>query len=138
MRILVDVEGCTPTRANASDAGWDLRASEQRTLAPGERALIDVGIRVAVEDGQMARILPRSGLAVKSGIDTLAGVVDAGYRGPVKVALMNHGSESFVVNVGDRIAQLVVMQIDSSEAEFVDSLEDTERSDGGFGSSGTN
>lgn len=136
MRIEVTHEGCKPTRANQDDAGWDLRASEPDLLLVGDRKLVDVGIRVAIPPGQAGFIKPRSGLAVKSGIDTMAGVIDAGYRGPVKVLLINHGKQTFAFEQGDRIAQLVVMHIDTADAVFVDSLEETDRGQGGFGSSG--
>jgi dUTP pyrophosphatase len=123
-------------------AGCDLRAAipEDRpvTLAPGERATVPTGIAVALPFGWEAQVRPRSGLAAKWGVTCLnaPGTIDADYRGEVKVILVNHGDDDFIVRRGDRIAQLVVAPVVQARLEESAALEDTERSDGGFGSTG--
>lgn len=136
IKFSVEDEYLRPSKANPGDAGWDLRASEDTLIRPGFRSLVPTGAAVELPDGTAGFIWPRSGLAVKHGIDVLAGLIDSGYRGEIKVALVNHGAEAFVIERGDRIAQLVVAPINTDEAEFVDELNDSERSDKGFGSSG--
>lgn len=118
----------------------DIRAALESSieLAPGERKLIPTGLQMAIPVGLEAQIRPRSGLAIKHGITMLnsPGTIDADYRGEVKVIAINHGSETFVINHGDRIAQVViapVVQVDSIE---VKELDDTVRGEGGFGSTG--
>lgn len=136
MRIQVLTDGCEPSKANQDDAGWDLRAADHGVINPGQWTPVATGIKVAVAPGQAAFIKPRSGLAVRHGIDVLAGVIDAGYRGEVAAVLINHGDTVFTYEKFDRIAQLVVMHIDTSDAVVVESLEETDRGDLGFGSSG--
>lgn len=124
-------------RANPSDAGLDLCSSEDHTIHPGQRAAIPTGIAVEIPEGYYGRVAPRSGLAVKHGIDVLAGVVDSGYRGEIKVVLINTDSKnSFDVRRGDRIAQLIIERHYNFELEEVDSLSDSARGSSGFGSSG--
>ena len=127
-----------PGFAHPGDAGADLRSAEALTIAPGGRALVATGISMAIPEGHGGFVLPRSGLAVRHGVTVLnaPGLVDAGYRGELKVALINHGSESFEIHVGDRIAQLVVMAVAAPEYDVADTLETTERGSGGFGSTG--
>lgn len=128
-----------PTRAHADDAGYDLRACEAATLPPGGRASVGTGIAVAIPDGHAGLVLPRSGLAARHGISLVnaPGLIDAGYRGEVRVLLLNTDREtSFEVTPGDRIAQLVIVRHDASELIEVDSLEETARGAGGFGSTG--
>ncbi len=129
--------GALPEYASASAAGADLRASQAVTLAPGERALVPTGVRVALPDGHVGLIWPRSGLAVRHGLDTLAGVIDADYRGEVRVALVNHGSEPLTLAAGERIAQLLVQPIARVAFVRVDALDETARGAAGFGSTGT-
>jgi dUTP pyrophosphatase len=131
-----------PERAYAGDAGYDLAAAENLVLAPGERAVIRTGIAIAVPDGYAGLVLPRSGLAVRHGISLVnaPGLIDPGYRGELMVPLINHDrEETFEVETGMRIAQLVLVR--AAEARFV-SVELLEegadgRGEGGFGSSGT-
>jgi dUTP pyrophosphatase len=124
-----------PIRQSKGAAGYDLCALQGKTLLPGQRALLPTGI--AVDLGGMTGIIkPRSGLAVKHGIDVLAGVIDSDYRGEVKVCLINHGDQPFVVTPGDRIAQLVIVRPAEEAFELVDDLDATSRGDGGFGSTG--
>jgi dUTP pyrophosphatase len=131
-----------PERAYAGDAGYDLAAAENLVLAPGERAAIRTGVAIAVPDGYAGLVLPRSGLAVRHGISLVnaPGLIDPGYRGELMVPLINHDrEETFEVETGMRIAQLVLVR--AAEARFV-SVELLEegadgRGEGGFGSSGT-
>lgn len=130
-----------PRRGRPGDAGMDLYSCEALRILPGDRALIDIGVVIEIPGDCYARIAPRSGLAVKHGIQVGAGVVDSTYRGNIKVLLFNLGHDTFEVNVGDRIAQIVFEKIYScaSFTEVVDAgyLSNTIRGDGGFGSSGT-
>lgn len=127
-----------PSYATAGSAGLDLRSAENLTLKPGTRALVATGIAIALPDHHEAQVRPRSGLAVKHGITVLnsPGTIDADYRGEIKVPLINLGSEEFIVNRGDRIAQMVVAPVTTAELVEVESLEETVRGAGGFGSSG--
>lgn len=130
-----------PKKAKTDDAGWDLSADlglgEELTIYPGRRAVIPTNIAVACPSGTYMRIAPRSGLAVKHGIDTLAGVVDAGYRDGIGVVLLNTGDSLFVIKHGDRIAQgIVEMLAPISSMEIVDELPSSDRGTGGFGSTG--
>jgi dUTP pyrophosphatase len=127
-----------PAFAHAGDAGADLAAGEAVTIPSGEWALVSTGISMAIPEGYGGFVLPRSGLAVRAGVTVLnaPGLIDAGYRGDFKVALINHGPEDFEIVVGDRIAQLVIMAVARPEYQAVDVLEDTARGSGGFGSTG--
>ncbi len=142
--ISVDPEGEgleLPAYATAGAAGMDLRAAvaEEMTLGPGERALVPTGIRIAVPPGYEAQVRPRSGLALKHGITLLnaPGTIDADYRGPLGVIMANMGADPFVIQRGDRIAQLVIAPVVQAELEQVSELPDTARGDGGFGHTGT-
>lgn len=125
-----------PVRGSEQAAGLDLCSDQQYRIAPGARQLISTGIAVEIPAGYYGRIAPRSGLAVKNGIDVGAGVVDSDYRGEVKVLLFNFGSEEFVVNVGDRIAQFIIEPYSSVSVVETKVLETTDRGQGGFGSTG--
>jgi dUTP pyrophosphatase len=128
-----------PVFAHPTDAGADLHSIENATLQPGERAVIATGIALALPDGYAAFVQPRSGLAAKNGISMVntPGTVDAGYRGELKVILINHDlCEAFTVQKGDRIAQLVVQKIEQPAFQEVDELSDADRGDNGFGSTG--
>jgi dUTP pyrophosphatase len=125
-----------PARASQHDAGADLFCLEGFTLAPGERKLIPTGLAIEVPPGYYGRVGPRSGLAVKQGIDTMAGIVDSGYRGHLQVLLINLGRDPISFEAGARIAQLVIERIAVCDFEWAEELSDTERGAGGFGSSG--
>jgi dUTP pyrophosphatase len=128
-----------PSRAHHGDAGYDLYAAEAATLAPGERASVGTGIAVAIPDGWAGLVLPRSGLAAKHGITlpNAPGLIDSGYRGEVRVLLLNTDpSEAFEISPGDRIAQLLLVRHETPELIEVESLDETARGVGGFGSSG--
>ena len=131
-----------PTYATAGSAGMDLRACIDTTvqIKPGETLLIPTGISIYIEDpGLAATILPRSGLGHKHGIvlGNLVGLIDSDYQGPLMVSLWNRGSENFEVNVGDRIAQLVIVPIVQTEFEIVEEFTASDRGEGGFGHTGT-
>ncbi len=128
-----------PVRAHADDAGLDLHAVEPASLGPGERASIGTGVAVAVPDGHAGLVLPRSGLAARHGIALVnaPGLVDSGFRGELRVLLLNTDREAtFEVSPGDRIAQLVLVRHASPEPEEVSSLDETARGAAGFGSTG--
>ena len=127
-----------PSYATPASAGVDLCAVEKCVLQPGERALIPTGISVSLPVGYEAQVRPRSGLALKYGITlpNSPGTIDADYRGEIKVILLNLGDTSFVVEIGDRIAQMIVAPVCQVEWAEVDSLDETRRSSGGFGSTG--
>lgn len=129
-----------PSFATPLSAGMDVRAAltESVIIQPGERALIPTGLQLAIPVGYEVQVRPRSGLAIKNGITMLnsPGTIDADYRGEVKVIAINHGTEPFRVQHGDRIAQLVVAAVIQPIVIESDVLEDTERGEGGFGSTG--
>jgi dUTP pyrophosphatase len=127
-----------PSRAYAGDAGLDLSACERVELGPGERATVGTGLAVAIPDGYAGYVQPRSGLAAKHGITIVntPGLVDSGYRGELKVILLNTDAHApFVVEPGMRIAQLVLLQVPPVEPVEVAELPSTERGERGFGSS---
>ena len=125
-----------PSKGSADAAGFDLFAAESILVPPGGRASVKTDIQVAVPPGCYGRIAPRSGLALRHGIATLAGVVDADYRGNVIVLLQNHGGSEFQVSCGDRVAQLILEKFQVAQLEEVSSLAATARATGGFGSTG--
>lgn len=124
--------------AQPGDAGVDLRAAQSAKLAPGERLLIGTGIAVAIPQGYAGFVQPRSGMAVKKGLGVLnsPGLIDSGYRGELKVIVINLSSELLAVERGDRIAQLVVLPVPPVVYEEVEQLPDSSRGAGGFGSTG--
>lgn len=128
----------TPTKGSALAAGYDLYSSEEATVPAKGQAMVATDISVIVPVGTYGRVAPRSGLAVKHGISTGAGVVDADYRGEVKVVLFNHSDKDFSIAKGDRIAQLVLEKIVNAEIQEItaEELDNTERGAGGFGSTG--
>ena len=133
---LVDAGGSLPEYASAGAAGADLRASEAVEIAPGGRATVPTGVRLQIPPGHVGLVWPRSGLAVRHGIDTLAGVIDSDYRGEVRVVLVNHGDEPFCIAPGDRVAQLLVQRVERAAFTAAAGIEDTDRGGGGFGSTG--
>jgi dUTP pyrophosphatase len=136
----LDPRAVLPTRSHPGDAGLDLRAVEGGTLAPGERAGVGTGIAVEIPHGQGGLVLPRSGLAARHGIALVnaPGLIDAGYRGELRVLLLNTDSaESFTWSAGDRIAQLVLVEVGLGEVMEVAELQESVRGAGGFGSSGS-
>ncbi|MDQ1128575.1 dUTP diphosphatase [Microbacterium sp. SORGH_AS_0888] len=133
------IASAVPVYAHPGDAGADLTSAEAVRIEPGHRALVGTGVRIALPEGYAAFVVPRSGLAARHGITVLnsPGTVDAGYRGELKVALLNTDlSEPYDIAVGDRIAQLIVMPVPPVRFVPVDELPDSVRGEGGFGSTG--
>lgn len=136
---LLDPELPAPAYAKPGDAGADLRSRVDFELEPGERALVPTGVAIALPEGYVGLVHPRSGLATKNGITIVnaPGTVDSGYRGELMVTLLNTDkTKSFHVQRGDRIAQLVIQKYEHATFTVVDELEQTERGSSGFGSSG--
>jgi dUTP pyrophosphatase len=136
----LDERALLPTRAHDADAGLDLYSLEEAVLEPGERAALSTGIAVEIPHGQAGLVLPRSGLAARHGIALVnaPGLIDAGYRGEIRVLLLNTDRVSaFTVARGDRIAQLVLVRVEAPEIVEVEALAGSERGAGGFGSSGS-
>ena len=125
-----------PTRGSEVAAGWDLYASQQTVVPARGKAIIATDIAIAVPVGYYGRVAPRSGMAWKKHTDIGAGVIDADYRGPVGVVMFNHSDEDLLIEVEDRVAQLVIEQISMAPLTEVESLDDTERGEGGYGSTG--
>lgn len=128
-----------PSYAQPGDAGADLKAAEGCVLQPGERALVGTGVKVAIPDGYVGLITPRSGLAARSGLSIVnsPGVIDSGYRGELKVALINlDPRQPVALAAGDRIAQLLILPIVTAVFEPVGALDETPRGSGGYGSTG--
>jgi dUTP pyrophosphatase len=128
-----------PVRAHDDDAGFDLHAAEPARLAPGQRASVGTGIALAVPDGHAGFVLPRSGLAARHGISVVnaPGLIDAGYRGELRVLLLNTDRDRpFEIAPGDRIAQLVIVRVEGPSVEEATELDPTPRGAGGFGSTG--
>jgi len=135
----LDPRATLPTRAYPGDAGLDLYALVDGTLDPGARASIRTGVAVEIPDGYAGLVLPRSGIAARSGISLVnaPGLIDAGYRGELQVLLLNTDRETpFSIAAADRIAQLVLVRVEAPPVVEVDTLSDSERGAGGFGSSG--
>jgi dUTP pyrophosphatase len=133
----LDAEGIEPPEyAHPGDAGFDLRASEELVIPAGGKVLAPTAIRLAIPAGYVGLVWDRSGLAAKHGIHCLAGVIDSGYRGEVKVVLQNLDGEDFTIEKGMRIAQLLIQPVAGAQLVRVQSLEDSSRGEGGFGSTG--
>lgn len=136
--LRLDKELPVPRNAHIGDAAVDLHSRVNLTLQPGERSAVPTGIAVSIPEGFAGLVLPRSGHANRHGIGVVngPGLIDSGYRGEISVLLINHGHDEVSFARGDRIAQLAIVPVPSVEWTEVDSLDDTERGDGGFGSSG--
>jgi dUTP pyrophosphatase len=133
--------GHVPVYAHPGDAGADLRAAEAVDLAPGQRATVGTGVSIALPDGYAAFVVPRSGLAMKHGITIVnsPGTVDAGYRGEIRVTLLNtDATETYSVAIGDRIAQIIVQPVVRARFVEVEKLPGSQRGEAGFGSTGYN
>lgn len=149
MRVKLDPGAFMPERAHDTDAGLDLRAMEDKVVPAGGSAVFDTGVHLELPSLWVAPdstpefrtktvgfIKSRSGLMMNCGVVSLGGVVDMGFTGSIRVKLYNHGTEDYHVKRGDKISQLVILPILTPSLELVDELEDTERGDGGFGSTG--
>jgi dUTP pyrophosphatase len=134
---LLSNEAKAPTKANQDDAGWDLYSTQDVCIKPGHRQVVSTGIAIAIPPGYVGLIWPRSGLSVKNGCDILAGVIDAGYRGEIKVCIQNCDPTNDInLSKGAKIAQILFQEIPKFELLEVDELDETDRNDKGFGSSG--
>ena len=136
MEIKVEGPGAPPQYATEGSAGADLRALADAVLDPGQRAAVPTGVRLQIPPGYVGLVWPRSGLAVRHGIDTLAGVIDSDYRGEVAVVLVNHGTDTVRIAAGDRIAQILFQKVERAAVVAAADLDPTARGAGGFGSSG--
>ncbi len=125
-----------PTFAHVEDAGMDLYASCALEILVGERVQVPTGIALAIPVGHVGLIWDKSGISHKGGMKTLGGVVDAGYRGEVLVGLVNLGQETYYIEKGDKVAQMLIQKVEHPEIEIVDTLDETLRGMGGFGSTG--
>ena len=132
----LDERATLPTRGSSSAAGLDLYSIEAISLRPGHRVIARTGLAVAIPEGYYGRVAPRSGLATKQGLDVLAGVIDADYRGEIGCLLHNTGAETIDLPEQSKICQLILEQIITPRAVWADDLSDTERGSGGFGSTG--
>jgi dUTP pyrophosphatase len=129
-------EAKLPQYANPNDAGMDFYANETIIINPNDRKLISTGISLAIPHGYVGLIWDKSGIASKHGIKTMAGVVDSSYRGEIKVLLHNLSENNYVVEKGNKIAQMLIQPVEQRQIKEVETLEETERGSGGFGSTG--
>lgn len=137
MKVMLDNGAIKPVKAHREDAGFDLFAMKDFTIRGGENAIVDTGVHVEIPMGHCGLILNKSGLSCKNNIESSVGVIDCGYTGSIWVKLKNLGWESYDFHKGEKISQLVIVRIPFiEEMELVESLEETERGDKGFGSSG--
>lgn len=136
--LALDPDLPPPSYAHPGDAGLDLRASEAVTLAPGQRQSVPTGVAVEIPDGHVGLVHPRSGLAARHGLAIVnaPGTIDAGYRGEIRVILVNLGTESVSLARGDRVAQLLIQRVERPEIVVVEALSPSERGGGGLGSTG--
>ncbi len=136
VRVKLSGGGVLPRFSSPGAAGADLCAAERVVIGPGERTAVATAVQIELPPGTVGLVWPRSGLAVRHGVDTLAGVIDSDYRGEVKVVLINHGREPVQVEPGDRIAQLLVQRVEQVDFTVELDLTTTDRGAGGFGSTG--
>ena len=135
IKVMLDPGAKMPTRAHEADAGLDLYSREQAVIYPNAGGIFDTGVHVAIPAGYVGFLKSKSGLNVKHSLQS-EGVIDSGYTGSIHVKLFNHGSKAVIIEEGQKISQLVLLPIITPDLEQVDSLEDTERGAGGFGSTG--
>ncbi|HQL11928.1 MAG TPA: dUTP diphosphatase [bacterium] len=134
--LKINKDAIIPNYVIKGDAGLDLYSLEDYVLKPGERKVFFTGIKMEFSKRYYARIAPKSGLALKYGIDTLGGVIDSSYRGEYGVILINHGKEDFKIEKGMKLAQIIFERIGKAKFKIVSNLKDTERRDGAFGHTG--
>ena len=132
----LDPRAVLPTRGSVHAAGLDLYSLEEVSISPKDRAVVPTGLAVAIPEGYYGRVAPRSGLAMKHGLDVLAGVIDADYRGEIRCILYNTSDETIHLPAQSKICQLIIEQIITPQAAWIDELDQTERGGGGFGSTG--
>lgn len=133
----LDERATLPKYAHDDDAGMDFFSLEDVSIAPGERQAVATGIALAIPEGYVGLFWDKSGVSVKAGLTTMAGVVDAGYRGELKIVLLNTSDTTQTFAAGDKVAQMLIQSIEHPQLVVVDELEDTARDEGGFGSTGT-
>lgn len=138
LNIKVEVDGCMPIRATEDSAGFDLVSAVNSKIEPFETKLISAGIKIELEKGYEAQIRPRSGLALKKNVTVLnsPGTIDSDFRGTVGIIMTNLGKDDFHIFQGDRIAQMVIQKVPEVELSIVNELSETDRGEGGFGSTG--
>jgi dUTP pyrophosphatase len=139
MEILIkkiNPEAKIPAFAIAGDAGIDLYSAEDKIIEPGERYACSTGIAMQIPRGYAGLVWDKSGIAAKFGLKTMAGVIDSGYRGELKIVLINLGKEEYKISKGDKIAQMLIQEINNPEIVEVSDLDDSQRGEGGFGSTG--
>jgi dUTP pyrophosphatase len=132
----LDEDAVLPTRGSLYSAGLDLYSLEKLTVAPKQRILARTGLAVAIPEGHYGRIAPRSGLALRTGLDVLSGVIDADYRGEIGCLLYNTGDETIELLAQSKICQLIIEKIITPDAVWADEIDETDRGSGGFGSTG--
>ena len=132
----LETNATLPTRGSAQAAGLDLYSIDNVVIEPKQRALVRTGLAVAIPEGYYGRVAPRSGLAVKKGLDVLAGVIDADYRGELRCALYNSGDETIDLPAVSKICQLIIEKIITPSAVWAEEISETDRGSGGFGSTG--
>jgi dUTP pyrophosphatase len=132
----LETNATLPTRGSAQAAGLDLYSIEDVIIEPKQRALVRTGLAVAIAEGHYGRVAPRSGLAVKNGLDVLAGVIDSDYRGEIRCALYNTGDETIHLPAQSKVCQLIIEKIITPSAAWADEISETDRGSGGFGSTG--
>ena len=135
MLVTLDDNAIKPTRAHSTDAGLDLYATKAVVINPNDSVLIDTGVHVAIPHNHAGLLVSKSGLNINYGI-TSTGLIDEGYTGSIVVKLYNHTSNQYIINRGDKISQLVIIRVSYEDIEIVDRLQETERGNNGFGSTG--
>ena len=134
--LKINSEAIIPNYANKNDAGLDLYSAEDFVLKPGERRAFKTGVKMEIPEGYVGLVWDKSGLAVNDGIKTMAGVIDSGYRGEIKIVLINLGEKNFEIKKGQKIAQMLIQKIEHPEIEIVEFLSESGRGESGFGSTG--
>jgi dUTP pyrophosphatase len=134
--LKTDSDAKAPSYANPGDAGMDFYSAENIVIKPNERKVVRTGVKMAIPAGYVGLVWDKSGLAAKKGIKTMAGVIDAGYRGEVGIVLHNLGNEDFIVEKNMKIAQMLIQPVHNPDLVEVKELDETKRGEGGFGSSG--
>lgn len=141
MKVTLDKGAYMPTKAHDTDAGFDLYLPDREDTAPimlpdGKTVVIDTGVHIALPKGYAAVCMNKSGLSVNHGIESVLGLIDSGYTGPIKVKLRNTSNKPYIFEAGNKISQLVIFPISADTFELTDTLDETDRGDGGFGSTG--
>lgn len=134
--LKIDSDAIIPNYANEDDAGLDLYSVEELIIKPNKRAAIRTGVKMEIPEGYVGLVWDKSGLALNDGIKTMAGVIDSGYRGEIKIVLINLSNQDFEIKKGQKIAQMLIQKIEHPEIEIAEFLSESGRGEGGFGSTG--